>query len=87
MTEYTPASRDRLLSVAEAARIYTEYTGQPCSERQMRRWASADRRGRRRLPFTICPLSERLMITEAGLVESAVRPFHDALRDWRRGRG
>jgi hypothetical protein len=86
MTTQATASPYRLLSIAEAAKVYSERTGQPCSERQMRRWANRNARGRRKLPFAVCRLSERLMITEAALIESAVAPFQQALADWRKGR-
>lgn len=86
MTEHAPASQYRLLTIPEAAGVYADRTGQPCSERQMRRWASPDRRGRRRLPFAECPLTGRVVITEAALVESAVAPCQRALSDWRKGR-
>ena len=84
MTEHLPASPYRLLTIEQAAEVYTRCTGQPCSERQMRRWANRDARGRRKLPFDVCPLSEKLLITEAALVESAVAPFQRALSDWRK---
>ena len=86
MTTQVIASPYRLLSIAEAAQVYSERTGQICSERQMRRWANRDARGRRKLPFDLCPLSERLMITEAALIESAFAPFQKPFTDWRKGR-
>ncbi|WP_200344520.1 hypothetical protein [Rhodovibrio sodomensis] len=85
MSEHRPANPNRLLTIPEAAKIYSERTGQPCTERTMRSWASPDRRGQRKLPFRPCPLTGRVMITETGLIDSAVKPFNDALRDWRRG--
>lgn len=86
MNEHSAASPYRLLTISEAAEAYTARTGRQCTERQMRRWASPDRRGRRRLPFAPCPLTGHVVITEAALVESAVAPCQRALADWRKGR-
>jgi hypothetical protein len=87
MTEHAPANPYRLLTIPEAAQAFTTLVGQPCSERQMRSWASPDRRGRRKLPFAPCPLTGRVVITEAALVEAATAPCQRAVADWRKNKG
>jgi len=87
MTEHAPASPYRLLTIPEAVDAYTARTGQRCSERQMRSWASPNRRGRRKLPLAPCPLTGKVVITEAALVEAVTAPCQRALTDWRKPKG
>ena len=86
MTEHAPASPHRLLTIEEAVDVYTARTGQSVSYWQMQRWASPPRRRRRKLPFAACPLTGKLVITEAALIEAATAPCQRALTEWRKGR-
>lgn len=84
MTTEVIASPYRLLTIPQAAQFMSERTGQPVTERQMRRWSSRNVRGQRSLPFAECPLTGRLLISETALLESAIATQKKALEEWRK---
>jgi hypothetical protein len=84
MTTEVIASPYRLLNVPDAARFMSECTGQPVTERQMRRWSTRDRRGHRPLPFAECRLTGRLLISETALLDAVLEPQKKAAEEWRK---